>query len=81
MDNIEGIKEKVEKALESMRPFLRADGGDVELVDISEDMVASIKLLGNCESCEMSDMTMKAGIIEGIKEAAPQVKKIVAVNK
>lgn len=81
MRNKEEMMKEVESALDSMRSFLHADGGDVELVGISDDLVVSIKLLGSCESCQMSDMTMKAGIEEGVKRAVPEVKKIVAINK
>ena len=71
--------DKVNQALETIRPFLKADGGDVELVDI-EDGVVKLKLLGACESCDISHMTMKAGVEESIKRALPEIKKVVAVN-
>lgn len=71
--------EKVELALESIRPFLQRDGGDVELVDVSEDYIVSIKLIGNCKSCAMSAMTMQNGIEESIRRLVPQVNKIVEV--
>ncbi len=74
-----GIENKVEEVLQSMRPFLNADGGDVELVEITEDTVR-LRLLGACSSCTMSDMTMKAGIEEGIKKAIPQIQQVIAVN-
>jgi Fe-S cluster biogenesis protein NfuA len=71
--------QKIEIALNSMRPFLQADGGDVELVDITPDMEVQLRLKGNCSSCEMSGMTMKAGIESGLKSAIPEVKTVVAV--
>ncbi|MCU0422418.1 MAG: NifU family protein [Bacteroidia bacterium] len=74
------LSEKIELALNSMRPFLQADGGDVELVDITEDMEVQLKLIGNCSSCSMSHMTMKAGIENGLKNAIPQINRVVAVN-
>jgi Fe-S cluster biogenesis protein NfuA len=74
------LRDKIEIALNSMRPFLQADGGDVELVDVTEDMDVQLRLLGNCSSCGMSHMTMKAGIENGLRSAIPQIKNVVAVN-
>jgi Fe-S cluster biogenesis protein NfuA len=74
-----GLAERVEKALDTMRPFLQADGGDVELIDIDGNSVVKIKLLGACESCNMSAMTLQAGIKESILRAAPEIKDVVAI--
>ncbi|MCK9480875.1 MAG: NifU family protein [Bacteroidia bacterium] len=79
MNNTELIA-KVQEALESIRPFLQMDGGDVELVNIDTDNNANIKLVGNCVSCSMSAMTMKAGIEGAIRKVAPEINKVVAVN-
>ncbi|MCG9879554.1 MAG: NifU family protein [Bacteroidia bacterium] len=76
----EDIKQKIEIALNSMRPFLEADGGNVELVDVTDDMEVKLRLLGNCSNCSMSSMTMKAGIESGIKNALPEVRKVTAVE-
>jgi Fe-S cluster biogenesis protein NfuA len=73
------LEQKIEIALNSMRPFLQADGGDVELVDITDEMEVQLRLLGNCSSCSMSSMTMKAGIENGLKSAIPQITKVTAV--
>ncbi|MFN4972876.1 MAG: NifU family protein [Bacteroidota bacterium] len=73
--------DKIELALNSMRPFLQADGGDVELVDITSEMEVKLRLKGNCSSCEMSSMTMKAGIESGLKNALPEIKSVVAINR
>lgn len=81
MQDIKELKIQVENALESVRPYLHQDGGDVELVDIDENMVVSIRLLGNCHSCQISNMTMKAGIEEGIKKAVPQIKSVINVDE
>jgi Fe-S cluster biogenesis protein NfuA len=75
------LVQKIEIALNSMRPFLQADGGDVELVDITTEMEVQLRLKGNCSSCEMSHMTMKAGIENGLKSALPEIKAVVAVNR
>ena len=74
------MREKVEIALNSMRPFLQADGGDVELIDITEDMEVQLRLTGNCSSCNISHITMKAGIENGIKNAIPEVTRVIAVS-
>lgn len=75
------IASRVENALESIRPFLQADGGDVELVEISSDMKVFIRLLGSCQHCQISDMTMKFGIEEGVKREVPEVTAIEAINQ
>jgi len=69
---------RVEDVLDSLRPFLRKDGGDVELVSIIDNQV-SIKLLGACSNCEMSHFTMKAGIEEGIKKSIPEIESVIAI--
>lgn len=74
------LREKIETALNTMRPFLQADGGDVELVEVTDDMVVNLRLLGACSSCEMSAMTMKAGIEEGLKKAIPGINGVKAVK-
>ena len=72
--------DRIEKALNSIRPFLNADGGDVELIEVTDDLEVRLKLLGNCCGCEMSKMTMKAGIEIGLKNAIPEIKSVVAIN-
>ncbi len=72
--------EKIDAALDSIRPHLAADGGNVEVVDVSDDMIVSIKWLGNCSSCFMSAMTMKAGIEETLKSKVPEVQGVVPIN-
>jgi len=72
---------KVEFALTTIRPYLEADGGDVKLLDISDDMVVTLEMLGNCGSCPMSAMTLKAGVEEAIKKEVPAIKSVVASKK
>jgi Fe-S cluster biogenesis protein NfuA len=72
--------QKVEEALSQIRPFLEADGGNVSLVEITNDYTAKVKLHGSCISCSMSHMTMKAGIEEAIKRAVPEIISVVPVN-
>lgn len=78
-NNMENIQEKIEIALNGMRPFLQADGGDVELVEVTSELDVRLRLLGNCSSCTMSNMTMKAGIESGLRAAIPQIRSVEAV--
>lgn len=73
-------EQKVEDALDSVRPFLKMDGGNVELVNIDDNNVVTLKLLGACSGCSMSHMTMRAGIEEAIKKALPEITSVVAVD-
>jgi Fe-S cluster biogenesis protein NfuA len=73
------MKEQVQMAIEKVRPGLQADGGDVELVDVSEDGVVKVKLTGACRGCPMSQMTLKMGIEKIIKQQVPSVKEVVSV--
>ncbi|MCK7467273.1 MAG: NifU family protein [Desulfosudis oleivorans] len=73
------MKEKVQKAIDLIRPSLQADGGDVELVDVSVDGIVKVKLTGACHGCPMSQMTLKMGIEKIIKKQVPDIKEVVAV--
>jgi len=73
------MKEQVQEVLNMVRPALQADGGDVELVDVTDDGVVSVKLTGACGSCPMSTMTLKMGIEKTLKEKIPGVKEVVQV--
>lgn len=72
--------EKIEKALNSIRPYLEADGGNVKIVEVTSEMVLKLELTGTCSSCPMSTMTLKAGVEEAIKRDVPEIKKVEAVN-
>ena len=72
------MREKVEAALEKIRPALRADGGNVELVDVKDGTV-TVRLTGACGSCPMSTMTLRMGVERVIKEEVPEVKELVAI--
>jgi len=74
------LLERVDAALESVRPHLKVDGGNVEVVGVTEDMHVQIKWMGNCESCNMSAMTLRAGIEEAIRSKIPEIKGVVAIN-
>lgn len=74
------LSNKVQAAIDDIRPFLIADGGDIELVEITTDNIVRVRLLGACGSCSMSPMTMKAGVEETIKKAVPEIHAVEAVN-
>ncbi len=71
--------EKIEVALQSIRPYLQKDGGDVEFVELTEGKIVKVRLLGACVDCDMSAMTLKAGIEESIKSAVPEIVGVEAV--
>jgi Fe-S cluster biogenesis protein NfuA len=73
------MKEQVQEVLELIRPALQADGGDVELVDVTDDGIVSVRLTGACGSCPMSTMTLKMGIERTLVEKIPDVKEVVQV--
>jgi Fe-S cluster biogenesis protein NfuA len=74
------MKDEILKALESMRPFLQSDNGDVELVDVTEDGIVKVKLLGECKECPLSVMTLRAGIERSLMQQVPGVRRIEAVK-
>jgi Fe-S cluster biogenesis protein NfuA len=78
--NDPGLRLQVETALDTLRPYLAADGGSVRLVDITTEMVVELELLGACETCPMSSMTLRAGIEQAIKRSVPQIIRVEAVN-
>lgn len=72
--------EKVKAALESVRPYLQADGGDISFVDLTDDMVVQVRLLGACGSCPFSVQTLKNGVEQALKKEIPEIKEVVAVD-
>ncbi len=73
------MREKVEKALSKIRPLLQADGGDVELIEVTKDKVVKVKLTGACGGCPMAQMTLKSGIERVLKEEVPEIKSVEAI--
>lgn len=73
------IKNKVEEAINDIRPSLQADGGDVELLEVIEEGIVKVKLIGACSGCMMSQVTLKAGIERYLKQQVPGIKEVVAV--
>ncbi|MGK7394218.1 MAG: NifU family protein [Candidatus Cyclobacteriaceae bacterium M3_2C_046] len=76
----DNLYKKVELALDSIRPYLETDGGNVKLLEITNQLEVKLELLGACGNCPMSTMTLKAGVEEAIKRAVPEVKSVDAVN-
>ena len=74
------IINKIEAALDEIRPYLKTDGGDISLVEITDDYTVKVKLMGACETCRVSMMTLKNGVEVAVKNAVPKVKKVVEVS-
>lgn len=75
------LQNKISSALDTIRPYLQADGGDVELVEVNESSDVVLRLTGACSSCEMSEMTMTAGIEETLRKSVPGLGKILAIKE
>jgi Fe-S cluster biogenesis protein NfuA len=76
-NQIEGL---IEGALDSVRPYLEADGGNVKLLEVTDDLIVRLELIGSCQTCPMNAMTFRAGLEESIRKAVPHVLKVEAVN-
>jgi len=74
------LQERVEEALDTLRPYLEADGGNVTIEEITSENVVRLRLLGSCASCSMSIMTFKAGLEQAIQKAVPEIKAVEAIN-
>ena len=79
-DSIKSLEHRVDQALETIRPYLAADGGDVKIVEITEDKVVKLEWLGNCSSCAMSIMTFKTGIEDAIMGSVSEIDRIEVIN-
>jgi Fe-S cluster biogenesis protein NfuA len=77
---MEALLERIESALDTIRPYLEADGGNVKILEVTDQNVLKLELLGACGSCPMSSMTLKAGVEDAIKRAVPEIKSVEAVN-
>ena len=74
------IIDKIEVALQEIRPFLEADGGDINFIELTDEWVVKVKLVGACSSCNISMMTLKNGVEVVVKRAVPQVKEVVEIS-
>jgi Fe-S cluster biogenesis protein NfuA len=73
------VKEQVEEALKKIRPFLQRDGGDIKLIDVTEDGVVKVQLTGACQGCPMSQMTLKQGVERALLKEVPGVKEVQSI--
>jgi Fe-S cluster biogenesis protein NfuA len=80
MKSKEEITSSVSASIETIRPYLQNDGGDISLVEVTDDFTVKVKLLGACGSCPYSIMTLKNGVEQAVKRDVPEVKEVVAVN-
>jgi Fe-S cluster biogenesis protein NfuA len=78
MSESKSIKERVLKALERVRPYLQSDGGDIELIDITEDYTVKVRLKGACHGCPYSMQTLKAGVEQALMKEVPEIKKVIS---
>jgi Fe-S cluster biogenesis protein NfuA len=74
------ILSKIEVALEEIRPFLEADGGDINFIELTDNWVVKVKLIGACSSCNISMMTLKNGVEMAVKRAVPEVKEVIEIS-
>jgi len=74
------MEDRIKKALDNVRPYLQADGGDVELVSVSKDGIVQVKLIGACSSCPMSQMTLRAGVERALIREVPGIRRVEAVS-
>jgi Fe-S cluster biogenesis protein NfuA len=77
---LEEMTKRIEESLDSIRPYLQADGGDVKILSFNQEHILKLEFVGNCGSCPMSTMTFKAGVEEAIKKAVPEIQSIEVVN-
>ena len=78
MSDKKSVKERVIKALERVRPYLQSDGGDIELLEISDDMSVKVRLTGACHGCPFSIQTLKAGVEQAIMKEVPEIKRVIS---
>lgn len=80
MSNREELTVKVKNIIEQIRPYLQADGGDINFVELTDDNTVNVELQGSCGSCPFSRMTLKNGVEEAVKKALPEIKSVEALN-
>lgn len=80
IEHKEALVTKVKKIIEQVRPYLQQDGGDINFVEITDDMVVNVELTGACGSCPYSSMTLKNGVENTIRKALPEIKSVEAIN-
>jgi len=79
MTDLNSINDRVSKALERVRPYLQSDGGDIDLIEVTDDMTVKVKLLGACHGCPYSVQTLKSGVEQAIMKEVPEIKRVISV--
>lgn len=74
------LRERIDRALDELRPFLRSDGGDITVMAVKDDLTVEVELQGACAHCAQAAMTMRAGVEEAVRRAVPEVTQVIAVN-
>jgi Fe-S cluster biogenesis protein NfuA len=80
INNKNNLETKIHQALDSIRPYLQTDGGDITFVELTNDNVVKVKLLGACNGCPMSIQTLKLGVEKAVQNFIPEIKEVIAVN-
>ena len=80
MDKMASYYEKVSKAIETIRPYLQADGGDIVLKEVTKNLVVKVEMKGACDGCPFSIQTLKSGVEQVIRKEVPEIKEVVAIN-
>jgi Fe-S cluster biogenesis protein NfuA len=78
MADTDSIRQRVAKALDRVRPYLQSDGGDIDLIDVTEDMTVKVKLTGACHGCPFSIQTLKAGVEQAIMKEVPEIRRVIS---
>lgn len=78
MTDLNSVKDRVSKALDRVRPYLQSDGGDIDLVEITDDMTVKVRLKGACHGCPYSMQTLKAGVEQAIMKEVPEIKRVIS---
>ncbi len=79
-DNREKLNQKVQNVIEQVRPYLQADGGDINFIEVTDDNIVNVELTGACDACPFSTMTLKNGVEATLKKVIPEIKEVVAIN-
>jgi Fe-S cluster biogenesis protein NfuA len=79
--NLSTVYDRINKAIDIIRPYLQADGGDIVLKEVTTDMVVKVQLSGACDGCPFSIQTLKSGVEQAIRKEVPEIKEVVAVNE
>ena len=78
--NNETLLEKVESSLDTIRPYLLADGGNIKITELTKDNILKLEFVGACSTCKMSSLTFKAGVEEAVRKGVPEINKIEVIN-